>query len=268
MRLTRLFLKRFSSDQPWVWLVILFSCLVLNKVAAAEAQENLTPIRVLAAASLTKVITPLANKFSQQTGIPVIPIYGGSGSLAKQVEQGVPADLFISADAHWVMALQKKQQVTSAEPWVGNRLVLITPASQSVEIAFTKGTLAHTWLSGYWCTGDPVSVPVGKYAQQALRQLGWWDQVKPILVSTQDVRAALTLVERGECDVGIVYASDAHQNANVHVAGLVPEKMHAPIIYPLVVLPHASANTLAFYRYLRSQEAKFSLQQAGLIPLF
>lgn len=239
-------------------------CLVSTLVQAEEGK-----IKVFAAASLTDVMNVLAKQYSQQAGVQVVPVYGGSGTLAKQLEQGAPGDLFISADGKWMQYLKDKQLVQTAtiKSWLGNRLVMITPLTKPLTIKADASVDVNQQAPGYWCTGDTLSVPVGIYAKQSLTNLGWWDKLKNRLVSTQDVRATLNLVERDECDVGIVYASDAQASAKVKLAGEFPENSHVPIVYPMALLPQASSATSAFYQYLQTPEAKKLLASYGFKPL-
>jgi molybdate transport system substrate-binding protein len=235
--------------------------------ALAQAEEG--KVKVFAAASLTDVMNVLAKQYSQQAGVQIVPVYGGSGTLAKQLEQGAPGDLFVSADEKWMQYLKDKQLVQTAtiRPWLSNRLVLITPLAKPLNIRTEAAADVNQQAPGYWCTGDTLSVPVGIYAKQSLTSLGWWEKLKNRLVSTQDVRATLNLVERDECDVGIVYASDAQSSGKVKLAGEFPENSHVPIIYPMAVLPQASSATSAFYQYLQTPEVKKILGSYGFKPL-
>lgn len=248
--------------KKWVWL----SLCLLSMAAQAEDKK----IRVFAAASLTDVMNALVKQYGQQAGVEVVPVYGGSGTLAKQLEQGASGDLYISADEKWMQYLQDKQlvQVSTVKPWLGNQLVMINPKSKPITIVAEKAADVDQLATNYWCTGDTLSVPVGIYAKQSLTYLGWWSTLKKRLVSTQDVRAALSLVERDECDVGIVYASDAQASHKVNVAGEFPESSHVPIVYPIALLPEANVEAKAFYRYLQSTEAKSLLISYGFKPLF
>jgi molybdate transport system substrate-binding protein len=251
------------------WMCLVLSLIGLCQISLwAQAEER--KIKVFAAASLTDVMNVFAKQYTQQTGVQVIPVYGGSGTLAKQLEQGAPGDLFISADEKWMQYLKDKQgvQVSTIKPWLGNRLVMITPQAKPLSIKAEAATDIGQQAPGYWCTGDTLSVPVGIYAKQSLTSLGWWDKLKNRMVSTQDVRATLNLVERDECDVGIVYASDAQSSGKVKIAGEFPENSHVPIVYPIAVLPQASAETTAFYRYLQSEDARKLLVSYGFKPLF
>lgn len=248
--------------KKWVWL----SLCILSMAAQAEDKR----IRVFAAASLTDVMSVLVKQYGQQAGVEVVPVYGGSGTLAKQLEQGASGDLFISADEKWMKYLQEKQllQASTVKPWLSNRLVMITPQAKPLTIKADKVTDVDQLATNYWCTGDTLSVPVGVYAKQSLTYLGWWEKLKKHVVSTQDVRATLSQVERDECDVGIVYASDAQASHKVNVAGEFPENSHVPIVYPIALLPQANAEAKAFYRYLQSAEAKSLLISYGFKPLF
>lgn len=247
--------------KKWLcWLMLAYSVVV-------QADES--KIKVFAAASLTDVMNVLSMQYRQQSGVEVVTVYGGSGMLAKQLEQGAPGDLFISADEKWMQYLKERQllQNASIKPWLGNRLVMVTPVAKPLQIQAQATTDINKQAPGYWCTGDTLSVPVGIYAKQSLSYLGWWDKLKSRLVSTQDVRAALNLVAREECDVGIVYASDAKVSSQVRLAGEFPAESHAPIVYPVAMLPQASSSTAAFYRYLFSSEAKKALIEYGFQPL-
>ncbi|MDP8568024.1 molybdate ABC transporter substrate-binding protein [Methylophilus aquaticus] len=247
--------------KKWLWLV-LCTCSFF-----AHAEEG--KVKVFAAASLTDVMNRLGKQYTQQTGVAVVTVYGGSGMLAKQLEQGAPADVFISADEKWMQYLGDRQQLqnNTIKSWLGNRLVMVTPLTRPLTIQASAMTDIQKQAPGYWCTGDTLSVPVGIYAKQALTSLGWWDKLKARLVSAQDVRAALNLVEREECDVGIVYASDVQASGKVKLAGEFPASSHVPIIYPVAMLPQASSATAAFYRYLFSADAIKVLVEYGFQPL-
>jgi molybdate transport system substrate-binding protein len=263
-------IKRDRNMKKCGWLHLSYAsalvglCLV-NALAHAEEGK----IKVFAAASLTDVMNVLVKHYSQQAGVQVVPVYGGSGTLAKQLEQGAPGDMFISADEKWMQYLKDKQLLQNAtiKPWLSNRLVLITPLAKPLNIKAEASVDVNQQAPGYWCTGDTLSVPVGIYAKQSLTSLGWWEKVRNRLVSTQDVRATLNLVERDECDVGIVYASDAQSSNKVKLAGEFPENSHVPIVYPMALLPQASAATTSFYKYLQSVEAKKLLASYGFKPL-
>jgi len=225
-------------------------------------------VTIYAAASLTNAMGDLEKIYEKQNNIEVKTSYAGSSTLAKQIEAGAPADIFISADTQWMDYLQNKKLVATNDRLnlLGNRLVLITPKGQSLKIKLDKTTDPNKAFTGKICTGDTKSVPVGKYAKQAFTNLGWWSRVEPKLVETEDVRAALNFVARGECQVGIVYATDAAISKDVTVVGVFPENTHSPIIYP-VGLVKKNLNSTKFYQFLQSNQAKVIFKKYGFSVL-
>jgi molybdate transport system substrate-binding protein len=182
--------------------------------------------------------------------------FAASGALARQIEQGAAADVFISADEAWMDYLQQRGLIaaTTRRALLGNRLVLVVPASRPVDIALTPGVdLRRLFKPGErWVTGDPASVPVGRYAQQALTALDAWPWMQARLASADNVRAALAFVERGEAAAGIVYRTDALLSSRVHVAGVFSSGTHAPIVYPAAALAGGDlAGAQRFLDYLR-----------------
>lgn len=219
-----------------------FACSVLSIGLVFNVPAKAESVTVYAAASLTNAINDLEKIYEKQNKVEVKTSYAGSSTLAKQIEAGAPADIFISADTQWMDYLQNKKLVATNDRinLLGNRLVLITPKGQSLNIKLDKTTDPNRVFTGKICTGDTKSVPVGKYAKQAFTNLGWWSRIEPKLVETEDVRAALNFVARGECQVGIVYATDAAISKDVKVAGIFPENTHSPIIYPLGLIKKES----------------------------
>jgi len=203
-------------------------CVGLFSHTQAFAVDKVT---VYAAASLTNAINELDVIYEQKNKVQIQTSYAGSSTLAKQIEAGAPADIFISADVQWMDYLQKKQLVSANDRvnLLGNRLVVIAPKARPIKLKIDKSFDFTRVVQGKWCTGDTKSVPVGKYAKQALTSIGWWDKVSTRLVETEDVRAALNFVARGECQLGIVYATDAAISKNVVIIGTFPENTHQPI---------------------------------------
>ena len=196
-------------------------------------------VTVMAASSLTDAMRTLGQTWAARGHPAPRFAFGASSALARQIEQGAPADIFISADEPWADELQQRGLLvpgTRTSP-LGNTLVLIAPADQPTPIDIAPGMdlLARLGPNGRLATGDPASVPVGKYAQAALTTLGIWDQVAPHLARAENVRAALLLVERGEAPLGIVYATDAAASKSVRVVGTFPEATHPPITYPFAL---------------------------------
>ncbi|NOG71390.1 molybdate ABC transporter substrate-binding protein [Roseicella sp. DB1501] len=212
----------------------------------ARAQEAIT---VFAAASLTDALRALAQAWQSQ-GHPAPRLsFAASSALARQMEQGAPADLFMSADEPWMDYVQKRGLIvpeTRVSP-IGNTLVLVAPADAAKPVALARETdlLARLGPQGRIATGDPAHVPVGKYAEAALRWMGQWDAVSPRLARADNVRSALLLVERGEAPYGIVYATDAAVSSAVKVVGTFPAASHPPITYPFALATRAAGNAEA-----------------------
>ncbi len=215
-------------------------------------------VTVMAAASLTDALRELGQAWATQGHAPPRFVFAASSTLARQIEQGLPADIFASADEPWADYLQQRNLLvpgTRMSP-LGNHLVLIAPADQPGEVTLTPGVdlLARLGPDGRLATGDPASVPVGKYAEAALRSLGAWDAVAPRLARAENVRAALLLVERGEAPLGIVYATDAAASSGVRIVGTFPDGSHPPITYPFALV-HDTPEARALLAFLTGPEA-------------
>lgn len=225
---------------------------------------------IYAAASMTDAVNEIKQNYEKKYKINIKTSYAASGTLAKQIENGAPADIFISADLAWVEYLQKKSIITPAshKNLLGNRLVLIMPTKNPIktDVRFDTNFNIGSIFGGKLCTGNTASVPVGKYAKQALTHLGWWGDIKTRLVETEDVRSALNFVARGECQLGIVYATDAINNKNVKVVGVFPLTTHQPIIYPVVLIKDTPKNR-RLYQYLQSNEAHLVYKKYGFSVL-
>ena len=240
-------------------------CVGLFSHTQAFAVDKVT---VYAAASLTNAINELDVIYEQKNKVQIQTSYAGSSTLAKQIEAGAPADIFISADVQWMDYLQKKQLVSVNDRvnLLGNRLIVIAPKARPIKLKIDKSFDFTRVVQGKWCTGDTKSVPVGKYAKQALTSIGWWDKVSTRLVETEDVRAALNFVARGECQLGIVYATDAAISKNVVIIGTFPENTHQPIIYP-IGLVKKNTESMKFYKFLQSSQAKKVFKKYGFSVL-
>lgn len=240
-------------------------CVGLFSHTQAFAVDKVT---VYAAASLTNAINELDVIYEQKNKVQIQTSYAGSSTLAKQIEARAPADIFISADVQWMDYLQKKQLVSANDRvnLFGNRLVVIAPKARPIKLKIDKSFDFTRVVQGKWCTGDTKSVPVGKYAKQALTSIGWWDKVSTRLVETEDVRAALNFVARGECQLGIVYATDAAISKNVVIIGTFPENTHQPIIYP-IGLVKKNTESMKFYKFLQSSQATKVFKKYGFSVL-
>jgi molybdate transport system substrate-binding protein len=228
-------------------LIVLLFC--LSGVAKAD-------FMVLAAASLTNALGDINKAYQAKTGVTITASFASSSVLAKQIENGLPADIFISADNKWMDYLYDKGKIDNStrREFLGNTLVLIAPKGESFNATLTKGGKLADAFDGKLCTGETETVPVGKYAKEALQKLGLWDGIKSRVVGTEDVRAALAFVERGECAAGIVYETDARISKKVEVIGTFPEDSHTPIVYPMAMVSQ-SEEAKAFLDYLSQAEA-------------
>lgn len=236
----------------------LVAALGFASVQPAAAQEA-RPVLVFAAASLQTALNAIAAEWQKETGKRVTFSYAASSALARQMEQGAPADMFASADLEWMNWVGERNLIRPAtrETLLANRLVLIAPTDLATSLKIAPGfALAAAIGDSRLATGDPRAVPVGRYAQAALTHLGVWDQVRPLIAGADNVRAALALVARGEARYGIVYATDAKTEPRVKVVDTFPADSHPPVLYPFA-LTAASTNpdAAAFLAYLRSPAA-------------
>ena len=213
---------------------LLFLCLLFLPLTA-RAQE----LTFFAAASLTDALKDVSALWVQQGHAALRLSFGSSSTLARQIEQGAPVNLFASADQKWMDYLVQKNLIAldTRKELLGNDLVLVVAADKPAHIDIAPGVDLAALLSpnGRIATGDPAHVPVGIYAEQALKKLGLWDSLSPRLARTDDVRSALLLVERGEAPAGIVYATDAVVSKGVMIAGVFPANSHDPVVYPFAV---------------------------------
>jgi molybdate transport system substrate-binding protein len=242
---------------------LLALCLLLAPLAA-RAQE----LTVFAAASLTDAMNDIAAQWAQAGHQPLRMSFGSSSTLARQIEQGAPANLFASADEKWMDYLADKKLIVSEtrKDLLGNDLVLIAPAErpQHVTIGPNFDLVGMLGANGRVATGDPAHVPVGIYAEQALKKLGIWDAVSPRLARTDDVRAALLLVERDEAPAGIVYATDAAVSKAVMIAGIFPADSHDPVSYPFAVTKSGDTpEARALMTFLAGPEARAIFANRG-----
>jgi molybdate transport system substrate-binding protein len=243
---------------------LLLFAFVLLVPLSARAQE----LTVFAAASLTDAMKDVSALWTK-AGHPALRMsFGASSTLARQIEQGAPANLFASADEKWMDYLADKQLIApgTRQDLLSNDLVLVVPADKPLHVTIGPGfdLMGLLGANGRLATGDPAHVPVGIYAEQALKKLGWWDSVSPRLARTDDVRAALLLVERGEAPAGIVYATDAAVSKAVMVAGTFPANSHDPISYPFAVTKSGDTQEArALLTFLAGPQARAVFVQRG-----
>jgi molybdate transport system substrate-binding protein len=229
-------------------------------IGAAAAAD--TEVVVFAAASTTNALNEIAELYAARKLGRIKSSFASSSTLAKQIESGAPADLFLSADLKWMDYLEEKNLIVKESRFdlLSNRIVLIVPAGSAVkQINVTPGLVLTAVLGtdGRLAIGDPEHVPAGRYGRKALETLGAWDQVKDRLAPMKDVRAALVLVERAEAPLGLVYSTDAAISRKVRVAGDFPADSHPPIVYPVAAVSGGKiAEAKQFLDFLRSPEAR------------
>lgn len=258
-------MKKFAG----VWRILtLGAILAAPQVLAANGGK--TPITVFGAASLTDVLQDLGDGFTKDTSIPVRFSFASSATLARQIESGAPADLFFSADIEWMDYLQARALIRPATrvDMVGNQLILVAPVDSKVTLKIEPHfPLAATLGKGRLATGDPDSVPVGRYAKESLIALGVWDSVSTRLVRADSVRAALAFVDRGETPLGIVYSTDALADKKVRFVDAFPAASHEPIVYPAALTNVANADAAKFLAYLHGPAGDLAFKRYGFIPL-
>jgi molybdate transport system substrate-binding protein len=237
---------------------------------AARAQGG--GMVVFAAASLKNALDEIAAAWAKDTGKPAPRIsYAASSALARQMEQGAPADLFISADLDWMDYAAGKNLVRPDTRFnlLGSKIVLIAPRdSRTTTLALTGGDLAKALAGGKLSMGNVDAVPAGKYGKAALEKLGAWTSVKDSIAQAENVRAALLLVARGEAPLGIVYGTDAAAEPGVKVVATFPEDSHPPILYPVAVTKDSTnPDALAFLTYLRGAGPRAAFEKQGFTVL-
>ena len=222
---------------------------------------------MFAAASMKNALDDIDAAYAAKTGVKVVASYAASSTLAKQIEQGAPADIFLSADTDWMDYATGKKNIneTTRVNLLGNSIVLIAPKDSKIgNVTIGQGfDLAKLAGDGKIATGDVKAVPVGKYARAALERLGAWQAAEPKFAMAESVRAALTLVARGEAALGIVYATDAKIEPGVKIIGTFPADSHPPIIYPVAATTTAKSEASDYLAFLRSSAAKTVFEKYG-----
>jgi molybdate transport system substrate-binding protein len=252
--------RKFAA--PWMMLLC-----ALPVFAADKPNDTIT---VFAAASLTDVLQELGDGFTKDSSIPIRFSFAASSTLARQIENGAPAHVFFSADQEWMDYLQTRKLIQPAtrHDVLGNKLVLIAPTDSQVMLkVHPHFALAATLGTGRLATGDPDSVPVGRYAREALTNLGVWDDVSARLVRADSVRSALAFVDRGEAALGIVYLTDALIDKKVRVIDEFPASSHKAIIYPVAMTTSAKEDAAKFVSFIRGPAGIAAFQRYGFTPL-
>jgi molybdate transport system substrate-binding protein len=250
----------------------LFAALPIVFAATSPAAAQEKDLLVFAAASLKNALDDANLAFARETGPKATTAYAASSALARQIEAGAPADVFISADLDWMDYLAKKSLIRpqTRSELLANEIVLIAPASAHVgDVAIARDfPLARLLGGGRLAIADPDSVPAGKYAKAALQALGVWDLVADKLAPSENVRAALLFVARGEAPLGIVYRTDAAAELSVKIVGVFPKETHPPIVYPVAVVAASThPASSAYVAFLRSPAARAAFEKQGFAVL-
>jgi len=242
--------------------IALVTALVMQPAFAQE--KTLT---VFAAASMKNAVDDINAEYTKRTGVKVTASYAASSALAKQIESGAPADVFASADLEWMDYVAGKKLIKDGTRanLLGNRLVLIAPKDSKIgNVSIGQGfDLAKLAGDGRIATGDVKAVPAGKYAKAALEKLGSWTAAETKFAMAENVRAALTLVGRGEAVLGIVYETDAKVEPNVKIIAHFPEDSHPAITYPVAAIATAKPEATGYVQFLRSNAAKAIFEKYG-----
>ena len=255
----------FRSKFPTALAFVLLAVFTTFGSARADEPPNLT---VFAAASLKGALDDVAGAYAAAGHATPRISYAGTSALARQIEQGAPADVFISADAEWMDYVQQRNLIDPAtrRDLLGNALVLIEPAGGTATLSLDHSDAWSAALGeGRLAVARVDSVPAGKYARAALTALGVWPALEPRLAQTDDVRQALMFVARGETPLGIVYRTDARSGAEVRIVATFPADSHAPIVYPAAAVERegASSERAAFLDFLRSEAAATIFRKHG-----
>ena len=226
---------------------------------------------VLAAASLKNALDEASAAWAKQTGKTAKISYAASSALARQIEAGIPVDLFISADVPWMdyVAERKLIKPASRVDFLGNEIVLIAARDSKVDLRIDKGFPLRAALGdGRLAMANIDAVPAGRYGKAALESLGVWPSVAGRVAQAENVRMALILVSRGEAPLGIVYRTDAAADPNVKIIGAFPAGSHPPIVYPMALLASSTnPDAEAFVAYLKSPVARPFFEKQGFIVL-
>ena len=246
--------------RPTTWAALFALALVGCAPEATEGQ----PLRVFAAASTHEVIRLISSSYEEATGVTVKVNAASSSVLARQIEHGASADIFLSADIRWMDHLQRVGRIKSADRdnFLTNRLVIASPTES--RFAFDGGSdadLARAF-DGHWVMGDPDHVPVGRYGKKALQSAGWWSGLSSRLVPALDAAASANLLAMGEMQMGVLYATDALSTKSIHILADIPASLHGPIIYPIASIGHSKA-ARNFMGFLREPEQIAHFQAHG-----
>ena len=244
---------------------------LLCLAACGQGERASQPLVVLAASSLQEALQAEADAWVKQDHPHPVLSFAASSALARQIESGAPADLFLSADEDWMDAIEKAGALRKGtrRDLLGNSIVLIAPKASAAAVDLSSAASLDAAIGkGRLAMANPEAVPAGKYGKAALERLKLWDNVARKVAATDNVRAALALVESGEAPLGIVYATDAAASAKVRVVATFPAGSHPPIRYPVAILAASTSRQAeSFERFLASARGRAIFARHGFVPL-
>jgi molybdate transport system substrate-binding protein len=252
-------------------MLALAAAVMLTSAPGTPARAQGGDLVVFAAASLKNALDAINTQWQKETGKKATISYAASSALARQIEQGAPAQMFVSADLDWMDYVEKRSLIKpeTRSNLLGNRIVLIAPKDKASAVDIKPGfDLARVLGGGRLAMANVDAVPAGKYGKAALEKLGVWASISDQVAQAENVRAALLLVSRGEAPAGIVYQTDAASDKSVAIIGAFPEDTHPPIIYPIALTADAThADAAAFLAYIQSDKAKPLFEAQGFTVL-
>jgi molybdate transport system substrate-binding protein len=245
--------------------VLLGVLAALTMSRMAWAAETPRPVTVFAAASLQNVMKDIGAAFAKAGGAPITFNFAGSSTLARQIEEGAPADLFVSADPDWMNEVQKRGliQLSTRKDILTNHLALVATKDSTLRLKIAPWFPLLQALGGGKLAMADVTVPAGLYGKAALESLKVWSQVEGQVARAENVRGALNFVARGEAPLGIVYDTDAMIEPGVKIVGLFPDDSHPPILYPIALTKGAGPGAEALLRFVEGPEAKAIFEHYG-----
>ena len=246
-------------------IIISFSCRT-GKNKENQLVQKKSSVSVFAAASLADVMTSLAKTYETKTGVKVTLNFASSGTLARQMQEDATPGVYLSASPQWMKfaCANGSADSTACFPVARNRLVAVVPMNSLIDtLPVTSSLVFPNAFRGRLAIGDPAHVPAGRYAAEALKSMGWYEELQPRFLKTKDVRSALMVVELGECEMGIVYATDAMKSQKVRAVGIFPEDSHPVIEYWAAKGKFGGAEADSLLNYLRSAEADYIWKKFG-----
>lgn len=266
-------MNRIALSETVMSLLLAHALLVCFGCSASSDYPNAAPssadnaVTVFAAASLTNAMDELKAAFAERTGAVIRTNYAGSSTLAQQIMNGAPADIFVAANVSWADHVAEQATVLKRRNLLGNRLVVVVPVDSQLTVQRPQDLLVPDLL--HLALADPDAVPAGKYAREALTEWGLWEGLGERIVPGEDVRQALAYVETGAAEAGIVYATDAAASDRVRVAWEIPVELTTPIVYPALLLkqPMVNKSAAAFFEFLASEDAASIFEKYGFVAL-